>query len=102
MNNIFVIVNPQNLLGSKLFSPTTFTSLNSNIFKVVFYCFFPLYQLKHEYEIHTQTHTDKSRVITRGKGKEKEKEININVGLPLTRPLLGTWPTTQACALTGN
>ena len=22
--------------------------------------------------------------------------------LPLTRPLLGTWPTTQACALTGN
>ena len=22
--------------------------------------------------------------------------------LPLTRPLLGTWPTTQVCALTGN
>ena len=22
--------------------------------------------------------------------------------LPLTRPLLGTWPATQACALTGN
>ena len=22
--------------------------------------------------------------------------------LPLVRPLLGTWPTTQACALTGN
>ena len=22
--------------------------------------------------------------------------------LPLTHPLLGTWPTTQACALTGN
>ena len=22
--------------------------------------------------------------------------------LPLTRPLLGTWPVAQACALTGN
>ena len=30
------------------------------------------------------------------------RERNINVWLPLTRPLLGTWPTTQACALTGN
>ena len=28
--------------------------------------------------------------------------LNINVWLPLARPLLGTWPTTQACALTGN
>ena len=27
---------------------------------------------------------------------------NINVWLPLTCPLLGTWPETQACALTGN
>ena len=27
---------------------------------------------------------------------------NISVWLPLTCPLLGTWPTTQACALTGN
>ena len=26
----------------------------------------------------------------------------INVYLPLTRPLLGTWSATQACALTGN
>ena len=24
------------------------------------------------------------------------------MGLPLARPLLGTWPITQACALTGN
>ena len=32
----------------------------------------------------------------------KVKEININVWLPLTHPLLGTWPVTQACALTGN
>ena len=30
------------------------------------------------------------------------RERNINVWLPLTRPLLGTWPTTQSCALTGN
>ena len=29
-------------------------------------------------------------------------ERNINVWLPLTHPLLGTWPTTQACALIGN
>ena len=35
-------------------------------------------------------------------GKEKEREGNINVLLPLGRPPLGTWPTTQACALTGN
>ena len=30
------------------------------------------------------------------------RERNINVWLPLECPLLGTWPTTQACALTGN
>ena len=30
------------------------------------------------------------------------KERNINVWLPLMCPLLGTWPTTQACALNGN
>ena len=41
-------------------------------------------------------------VLERGEGKEKERERNINVWLPLARPLLGTWPTTQACALTGN
>ena len=38
----------------------------------------------------------------RGEGKEKEKERNISVWLPLTHPLLGAWPATQACALTGN
>ena len=30
------------------------------------------------------------------------RERNINVWLPLAHPLLGTWPATQACALTGN
>ena len=30
------------------------------------------------------------------------RERNINVQLPLMCPLLGTWPATQACALTGN
>ena len=40
--------------------------------------------------------------LERGEGKEKERERNINVWVPLTCPLLGTWPTTQACALTGN
>ena len=38
----------------------------------------------------------------RGKGREKERERTINVWLPLSPPLLGTWPTTQACALTGK
>ena len=37
----------------------------------------------------------------RGRG-EKERERNINVWLPLAHPLLGSWPTTQVCALTGN
>ena len=37
-----------------------------------------------------------------GEGKEKERERNINVWLPLAHPLLGTWPATQACALTRN
>ena len=35
-------------------------------------------------------------------GKEKERERNINVWLPLTCLHLGTWPSTQARALTGN
>ena len=36
------------------------------------------------------------------RGEWREKERNINVWLPLVCPLLGTWPATQACALTGN
>ena len=38
----------------------------------------------------------------RGEGWEKERDRNINVWLPLSCPLLGTWPATQACVLTGN
>ena len=40
--------------------------------------------------------------LERREGKEKERERNINVLLPLTCSHLGTWPATQACALTGN
>ena len=40
--------------------------------------------------------------LERGEGKEKERERNISVWLPLPCPLLGTWLSTQACALTGN
>ena len=40
--------------------------------------------------------------LERGEGKEKERERNIGVWLPLVCPLLGTQPTSQACALTGN
>ena len=32
----------------------------------------------------------------------EKREKNINVWLPLAHPPLGTWPTTQACTLTGN
>ena len=40
--------------------------------------------------------------LGRGEGREEERERNINMWLPLVRPLLGTWPGTQACDLTGN
>ena len=40
--------------------------------------------------------------ISRREGRKKERERNINVWLPCACPLPGTWPTTQACALTGN
>ena len=40
--------------------------------------------------------------LERGERREKERERKIDVYLPLAHPLLGTWPTTQACALTGN
>ena len=40
--------------------------------------------------------------LERGEGREKERKRSINVSLPLVHPLLGTWPATQACALTGN
>ena len=40
--------------------------------------------------------------LERGEGREKDRERNISVWLPLTCPQLGTWPTTQACALSGN
>ena len=39
--------------------------------------------------------------IERGR-RDKDRESNINVWLPLTGLLLGTQPTTQACAQTGN
>ena len=38
----------------------------------------------------------------RGEGRETERERNIIVWLPLMCLLLGAWPATQACALTGN
>ena len=40
--------------------------------------------------------------LERGEGREKERERNIKVCLPLMHPLLGPWPATWACALTGN
>ena len=40
--------------------------------------------------------------LERREGMEKVRERNSNVWLSLTHPLLGTWPATQVCALTGN
>ena len=40
--------------------------------------------------------------LDRGEGRAKEVERNINVWLLLAHPLLGTWPKTPVCALTGN
>ena len=40
-------------------------------------------------------------IFREGKGGRK-RETNINVWWYLTHPLLGTWPTTQGRALTGN
>ena len=40
-------------------------------------------------------------IIFRERGKEGEREGEKH-GLPLSQPQMGTWPTTQACALTGN
>ena len=37
-----------------------------------------------------------------GEGMEKDRERNINMWLFLAYRLLGTWPATQAGALTGN
>ena len=34
-----------------------------------------------------------------GRGRGRKRERNTHVWLPITCPLLGTWPTTQACAL---
>ena len=39
--------------------------------------------------------------LERGEGREKERERNID-WLPLACPQQGTWPATQACALTGT
>ena len=40
--------------------------------------------------------------LGKGRGRDKERERNINVWFLLTHLYLGTRPTTQACALTGN
>ena len=40
--------------------------------------------------------------LERREGREKERETNINMQFPFVWPPLGTWPATQAGALTGN
>ena len=41
-------------------------------------------------------------IFRQREGRKKERKRNINVWLPLVRPHLGTWPTAQSCAMTGN
>ena len=53
--------------------------------------------------IHSFIHSDCIYLfLERGESREEEREKIINVWLSLACPLLGTWPATQACALTGN
>ena len=40
--------------------------------------------------------------LDRVEERKKERERNISAWLTLTGPPLGTWPATQACALTEN
>ena len=40
--------------------------------------------------------------LERKRRREIERKRNVNVWLPIVHPFLGTWPATQACALTGN
>ena len=73
-------------------STTTTKNINLNVFYFFFNTYFVFSFLK--YFIYLFLH--------RGEGREKETKRNINVWLPLAFPLPGTWPTTQACVLTGN
>ena len=45
-------------------------------------------------------------ILERGEGEERGRETSMCDRyvdqLPLACPPLGTWPTSQACALTGN
>ena len=73
----------------------------------IFWVFYHKHTQKSSYHFYETTNLYiyiflKVLLIFREKGTKKEREWNINVWLPLTRPLLGTWPTAQACALTGN
>ena len=40
--------------------------------------------------------------LERGERREKKRERNISVWLPIESSQLGTFPSTQACAVTGN
>ena len=62
--------------------------VNYSFFKVILFSFFSFLKILFIY-------------FRERKGGRK-RERNINVQLPLMCPLLGTWPATQACALTGN
>ena len=72
--------------------------------------------LHHHPELPTLCFTEKIKVATQEflrfflkiffllleRGREGEGERNTSVWLPLPRPPPGTWPATQACALSGN
>ena len=75
---------PSALLSIQIWDMLTFDELQSSFYFFIYFKYFTYLFLE------------------RGEGKEKERETNISVWVPIMCPLLGTWPATQACALTGN
>ena len=71
---------------------------NTNIFPNIPGCCFFLIALEYSFVFIFRFYLF---IFRKGKGR-RNRQRNINVWLPLTCPLLETWPVTQAGALTGN
>ena len=84
--------------GRGLYLQRSLKNLRNGAWKnKTFFCFPELWR-KYVHE-----NFKKDFIYFQRKGREGRKERgNINVQLPLQCPLLGTWPATQACVLTGN
>ena len=58
--------------------------------------------LVHRPVLNPVSYTSQGKILFLFLEKGEDRERNISVWLLLMRPLLGTWPTTQVYALTGN